>query len=233
MRQLVGLILVVLAASGCRHGSHTTRCAPGADVQYVQGAPEVVREQPECAAPGEKGACAPGDAPGCEAVPKCGPTAPAKSSCRVPEIHVNVPPAQVVIRREERERVRERPAAAPRPEEDVMLVPTTVFVPYKRMTPTGPVRMAPLAMTPVQPPAAAPPCANPPAAPPPCNPPAAPPPCANPPAAPCPPGAPSCAVPGAGPVSPGPTIEGLNKRCSELENKIDALIDALNKSRSK
>jgi hypothetical protein len=191
------------------------------------------------------------NAPVCESTPVSCPQAAAPqrslfhkccpSLCKekAPEIHVTVPAPNVVVRREEK-CVERTPAAAraPKPGNEVMLVPTTVYVPYQRMTPTGTAQMVPLNMVPGQPVAAPPPCTSPTSAP--C--PTAAPPCPT--GATCPPGATNCPNPSGSsmnlPPIPSPTvttqttpnIDDLNRRCNNLENKIDNLIDALSKSRA-
>lgn len=219
MRVFLHLSLIVACAGGCRHAA-----GPGASYQRMEG--PGVSEEP----------CPPGELPaGCdESTMSCprpesggdrsilGKCFANKQVCRTPIIQINVPQPKVIVRREEREPVeRTRPARTPKPGNEVMLIPTTVYVPYAKMTPTGPATMVPLNMTPGPVPVNAPP---------PCNPvAAAPPPCSNPPAS----GAPACqpAIPPSMSFSANPSVEDLNRRCTNLENKIDTLIDVLSKNR--
>lgn len=246
MRAAVICAIALVSAGGCRHAAvKSSACAPAA------GSPVVAEERCPGAAPGV--AAGPVCAPGAEV---CLPpdAAPAErsmlSKCcfgkdKRPVIHVNVPPPNVVIQREREKECAERaPAAAkaPKPGNEVMLVPTTVYVPYQRMTPTGAAQMVPLNMVPGQPAAAPPPpvsapapCNTPPvSAPAPCNPPvSAPPPCTTSGAS-CPPGATSYLppIPSANMAQTPANIDDLNRRCNNLETKIDTLIEALSKSRA-
>lgn len=164
-----------------------------------------------------------------------------KEKCAAPEIHVNVPPPQVIIRKEEKKGVEEGGPAVrtvrSRPGSDVMLVPQVVYVPYSRFTPTGPASMVPLELTAPPPPRmAAPPCDTPrEASPPPtnCAPPKTAAPSCDTPRGAC--GPMGCALPSAAagaPTSAAQTVEDLTRRCGELEAKIDVLVNALNKARN-
>jgi hypothetical protein len=123
----------------------------------------------------------------------------------VQEIRVNVPAPKIVIRKEKKAPEAPPPAAPPpvQPSNEVLLVPRVVYVPFTQQTPTGPARMVPLTTAPAPPPLIVPPAAPPPAAP-----------CANP-------------VAAAPPAVPAPEVENLKRRCAELEQKCERLIQAL------
>lgn len=236
MRTFIVCAIAVMSAGGCRHATQLpSACPPSA------GSPGVIEERCPSAVPGF--VVGEPDCPSAPAV--CLPPSAAssgnrsffdkcclKKETRTPEIHVNVPAPKVIVQRSEKTSERAPAAArAPRPGNDVMLVPTTVYVPYGRMTPTGNVQMVPLNMTPGQPVQSPPPVQTPP----PCNTPtSAPPPCNTPTGANCAPGSTICIppLPPASNMNAAPGVDELNRRCNNLENKIDGLIDALNKSRA-
>ena len=240
MRAFILCAIAVMSAGGCRHATQqTSACAhsagsPGVIEERCPSAPGLVVGEPDC--PSAPAVCLPAETSSANRsfFDKCC----SKKEARTPEIHVNVPAPKIVVQRSEK--CAEKTSAAargPQPGNDVMLVPTTVYVPYARVTPRGNATMVPLNMTPGPAPVSTPAPCNPPVnTPAPCNTPVnSPAPCNTSSGANCAPGSPNClpAIPPANMGSMnGPNVDDLNRRCNNLENKIDVLIEALNKSRA-
>src|SRR5262245_39082562 len=237
MRTLALGCVVLCFGAGCKHSRSALDCeSTRSEIIQPSRSPEIGEERcnPDgstaapappgsCASP-ESGSCvvagpeAPGPADRPQAKHRFGLTRLLQPKEKVTEIRVNVPPPQVIIRREEKPKAEQPPpASAPRPGAEVLLVPRLVYVPYTQTAPTGPVTMVP----PPQP--------------------------CPPPVTACPPPTQSCPPPTQGPCPPNmctptpglgsrtganpPTLEDLNRRCVDLETKIDALLNALNKTR--
>ena len=224
MRAVVICSVGVFFGAGCYHpgrpaGPCQSLVCPGED----RGPPEEPAAGPTTTGPAESADCPPAaePCPPARARPsfldcllpkkeKC----PPKEKCKVEEIRVNVPPPKVIIRKEAKPP--EAPPAPPPsvPSNEVLLVPRVVYVPYAPQTPTGPARMIPITTTPAPQQIILPPT------PPPAAPPCAPPPCA-------PAGTPGAAAPPAAP----PGVEELKRRCEQMEQKLDRLVEALNQAR--
>jgi hypothetical protein len=262
MRALPLAVMALLCGVGCHHSAHSAvPCPPaGAPATVGPGAsvveercPPVADGTPSCPAPATVTCPQAGEScPQCEG-PRCRSlwdricgTKPEREKCEkgekcaVQEIRVNVPPPKVVIRKEKVCAREEAPPKARAPGNEVLLVPRVVYVPYAQMNPTGPATMIPLQTSMAPPPVAAPP---------PCVTPT----CEPAPKVTCP--APSgCPTPGVGldrprgeaevvwgpmggpraaaPSAGQPGVEDLQRRCADLEAKIDVLVDALNRSRA-